>query len=222
MSRAIICFTRVPVPGQTKTRLMPVLSAEQCAALHIAFLKDLAKVYSETDADLLVCCTPDEGWQQLEAIFPQAAGMYPQEGADLGERMHNALCRGLELGYEKVLLMGTDVPLVTIDHLEGAFAALDRADVTLAPVPDGGYFLVGAKAPCPALFTGQTYGAGSVFENTCAAAKAAGLTVAPAPGAMDVDTPEDLQALWSRIRGSPSHTAACLAEIFIQKEAYSC
>ena len=44
MKRALICFTRPPVPGRTKTRLMPCLSGESCAALHTAFLRDIAAV----------------------------------------------------------------------------------------------------------------------------------------------------------------------------------
>ena len=42
MKRAVICFTRVPVPGKTKTRLMPLLGGKNCARLHTAFLQDLA------------------------------------------------------------------------------------------------------------------------------------------------------------------------------------
>ena len=74
MRRAVICFTRVPRPGVTKTRLLPVLSPKQCAALHTAFLKDLARVYRELDAALFVAYAPDpdraweNGWMRLCAV----------------------------------------------------------------------------------------------------------------------------------------------------------
>ena len=72
MRRAVICFTRVPRPGVTKTRLLPVLSPKQCAALHTAFLKDLARVYRELDAALFVAYAPDPDWALLKDIFPMA------------------------------------------------------------------------------------------------------------------------------------------------------
>ena len=43
MDRAVICFTRAPVLGQTKTRVMPLLSGEACAELHAAFLRDVPR-----------------------------------------------------------------------------------------------------------------------------------------------------------------------------------
>ena len=44
MKNALICFTRVPKPGVTKTRLLPILTGNQCALLHSAFLQDLSAV----------------------------------------------------------------------------------------------------------------------------------------------------------------------------------
>lgn len=49
MKRALLCFTRLPVPGRTKTRLMPLLTGEECAALHTAFLRDIAEVCGGLD-----------------------------------------------------------------------------------------------------------------------------------------------------------------------------
>ena len=54
---------------------------------------------------------------------------------------------------------------------------------------------MGVKAPAPYLFENQTYGAGSVYERTAAAAENAGRSLAPALPCDDVDTPEDLRAL---------------------------
>ena len=210
MKQAIICFTRVPRPGQTKTRLMGLLSGEQCAGLHWAFLKDLNGVYETMDADLFVFHTPDPQWEELKAVFPMAKGFYPQVGDGLGKKMNNALNAVLALGYDAVVLTGADLPAMTAAHLQSGFDGLEDADVTLGPTSDGGYYLVGVKSPAPYLFENQTYGSGSVFDRTAAAAKNAGHTLAAAMACDDVDTPEDLQAL----RLSPdSHTHRYLSEI---------
>ena len=195
MKNALICFTRVPRPGVTKTRLLPVLTPEQCAGLHWAFLKDLAQVYENVDAHLFVAYTADENWEALKPVFPTARDFFPQEGADLGEKMYNAIARVLGLGYEAVVLTGADLPLLEPRHLLGGFAALENADLAMGPTSDGGYYLIGMKQPRREVFAISGYGGNSVYERTVAAAKNAGLSVAAAPVCDDVDTPEDLRRL---------------------------
>lgn len=208
MKRAVICFTRVPRPGVTKTRLLPILRPDQCAGLHWSFLKDLAQVYREMDAHLFVAYTPDADWEQLKSVFPPA-GYIPQKGKDLGEKMYKAIRKVLDLGYEYVVLTGADLPLLTKDHLESGFDALKEHDIAIGPTSDGGYYLIGMKEPCKEVFHVEGYGGSSVFENTVAAAKRAGLTVGQAMLCDDVDTPEDLRQLCAKADPS-SHTGRYL------------
>jgi rSAM/selenodomain-associated transferase 1 len=215
MKRALICFTRVPKPGVTKTRLLPILSGDQCAKLHTAFLTDLSRVYARMDADLFVSYTADPDWEMLKSIFPSAADFFPQEGADLGKKMYNALRHVLGLGYDAVVLTGADLPLMTAHHLNSGFAALNAADISIGPTSDGGYYLVGMKQPHRAIFENQQYGGATVLENTIAAGKAAGLTVMPADPCDDVDTPEDLRALTTQL---PSGTATFQYLVQLKKE----
>ena len=60
MRKAIILFTRAPIPGRTKTRMMPWLSPGECAGLHRAMLTDIAAECRRTEADLFVYYTPGE------------------------------------------------------------------------------------------------------------------------------------------------------------------
>ena len=210
MKKAIICFTRVPAPGRTKTRLMPLLSGEQCAALHTAFLQDIAAACSLVDASLFVAHTPEDDPAPLRTIFPDAADFFPQQGQDLGARMDHAITRILSQSFDACVLIGADLPLLTAGHLRAAFSALETADMTLGPTSDGGYYLIGLRRPCGEVFRGQEYSTASVFENTMAAAKAAGLSCAAAPLCDDIDTPEDLSLLHRTIQDHDSHTARCL------------
>lgn len=210
MKRAVICFTRVPKPGVTKTRLLPVLTPEQCVGLHWAFLRDLAEVYRQMDAHLFVAYTPDPDWENLKTVFPQA-GFYPQKGNDLGERMYRVIRKVLELGYESVVLTGADLPLMTAAHLESGFAVLEEKDIAIGPTSDGGYYLIGMKKPCREVFRIEGYGGSSVFENTVSAAEDAGRTVGVARTCDDVDTPEDLRNL-AKTANPDSHTARYLKQ----------
>ena len=142
--KALIIFTRVPVPGKTKTRLMPYFTPEQCAKLHCYFLKDIAATCKEgqAEADLYVCyCEPADdageesffertaGYQggsgRLVKIFGECAGYFPQEGETLGQRMYRAIEKVLERGYESCLLMGTDVPEVQWGDIRLAYEVQD-------------------------------------------------------------------------------------------------
>ena len=199
MKKALICFTRVPKPGVTKTRLLPILTGNQCAMLHTAFLQDLSGVYRQLEADLFVAYTADPNWDMLQHIFPQATGFFPQEGSDLGEKMYNSLGLVLAQGYDAVILTGADLPLMTAAHLRSGFEALSGADITLGPTSDGGYYLVGMKAPHREIFQNQSYGGATVLENTVAAANSAGLAVTLAKTCDDVDTPEDLKHLLTQL-----------------------
>jgi len=212
MKRAIICFTRVPRPGQTKTRLLPVLTPEQCAQLHWAFLKDLAEIYRQLDAHLFVAYVPDPDWEQLKSIFPPA-GYLTQKGADLGEKMYRAIRKVLDLGYSSVILTGSDLPRMTKEHLESGFVALEENDMVIGPTSDGGYYLIGMKKPNREIFRVEGYGGSTVFESTLAAAKNAGLTVGLARSCDDVDTPEDLWNLTKAI-DPQSHTGQYLNNLY--------
>ena len=212
MKKAIICFTRVPKPGATKTRLLPILTGDQCARLHTAFLQDLSSLYGKMDADLYISYTSDPEWDTLKSIFPGARDYFLQEGADLGEKMFHALKTVLQLDYDAVILTGADLPLMSESHLESGFDALEQADVTFGPTSDGGYYLVGMKQPHRAIFEKQSYGGSTVLENTLADAKAANLTVALAKTCDDVDTPEDLRHLMT-VLPTETHTLKYLQQL---------
>ena len=216
MKKAVICFTRVPRPGQTKTRLLPILKPQQCEALHSAFLRDLSAVYESMDADLFVAYAPDPEPALLKEIFPIAKGFFPQEGTDLGEKMLHAIESVLKQGYESCILTGSDLPLMTKEHLESGFTALENAEITLGPTSDGGYYLVGMKQPYPEIFRNQQYGCSSVWENTLTAVRNAGYSFAPALSCDDVDTPDDLKQLWNLIKNNGTHTENYLE--LLQKE----
>ena len=109
MEQAIILFTRVPVAGQTKTRLMPLLSGEDCAALHSGFIRSAARTCQGVDADLLVYYALPQGAHPsgerknagacigtLAKLAKGSKGFYPQKGEGLGERMSQAFERSEE------------------------------------------------------------------------------------------------------------------------------
>lgn len=192
MKQAIILFTRLPIAGETKTRLQKVFSPKQCANLHRAFLKDLSRCLKSTELDYFVFYTPKGDYEELRDIFKEAKNFKAQYGADLGEKMYNALNDVLKSGYESCVLVGSDIPQLSRTDFFEAFEALTHKDIVLGPTLDYGYYLVGMKKPHIEVFKNQVYGEGSVLKNTIESIKQADLSYKLIHPHLDIDEPEDV------------------------------
>lgn len=192
--RRLLIFARAPIPGQAKTRLIPALGAEGAAALHARLCRrtlELAVWSGLACVDLW--CSPDAG-HPFFAECRQTFGvdLKTQRGADLGERMAGALADALTASRHAVLI-GTDCPELDAHDLQQAFDALAQDhDAVLGPAADGGYVLIGLRAPAPRLFEAIDWGSGRVLAQTRQRLAQLGLTWHELPVRRDLDRPEDL------------------------------
>ena len=198
--KAVILFTRIPVPGKTKTRMMPYLSAEGCASLHKCFLRDMSREIRKTEADLFVCYEPDGDVNVLRDICGRRATYFPQRGEDLGARMFNAISEVLGKGYESCVLTGSDIPELKKEDIEKAFDILEGRDAVIGPSSDGGYYLIGIKQPLKYMFEGKSYGHGSVLEDLKVSLAEHGSSYGMTAEHCDMDTHEDLAGYRERMR----------------------
>ncbi len=194
--KALIIFTRVPIPGQTKTRLMPFLDGEQCAGLHTCFLKDILQKAQQVDATLFLFYTPRDEKGLLQKAVGNEIICLPQYGADLGQKMKNAIGSVLRLGFEKVILMGSDVPHIHPETLNNAFDSLDQKDIVIHPTFDGGYYLIGMKREYESIWQIERYGTNTVIYDTLQHMKNERLSTAVGQMYYDVDDKEDLCRLY--------------------------
>jgi len=74
-----------------------------------------------------------------------------------------------------------------------AFAALDSADIVIGPAKDGGYYLIGMKAPHPEIFQNIPWSTDRVFEETMKAIEKLQLTSAKVMTLSDLDTADDYE-----------------------------
>jgi rSAM/selenodomain-associated transferase 1 len=215
---ALAVMAKRPIAGRTKTRLCPPLSAEQAAALFEAMLLDTLQLVLELDGiRLAIGITPPEAAAFFRPISPEGTLFLPVDGADLGECLDRVLSRLLLEGYGKALALNSDGPSLPLGYLRQAIDRLDGAEVVLGPSEDGGYYLIGLKAPQPGLFEGISWSTERVTEQTLAHAKDLGLTVALLPPWCDIDTPVDLERLQDELQtlppGSLPHTRLCLGQL---------
>jgi uncharacterized protein len=199
--RRLILFTRYPVPGRVKTRLIPALGAEGAAALHrrlvLRTLRTARAACQAADAVLEVRF--DGGREEGVRHWLGVNGLCrPQQGNDLGERMANAFAESFGEGSEATVVIGSDCPGLTAETLLEAFNRLAQRPVVFGPANDGGYCLLGLARMVPELFRGIAWGQETVLARSVEALQKLGLEPALLEPLDDLDRPDDLPA-WQRI-----------------------
>ncbi len=194
---AILVFAKAPVAGSVKTRLIPLLGAEDAATLHQRLLsRTLAVARSATLGALELWCTPDISHPFLQAMAREHhTGLQRQHGDDLGARMAHAFAQRLRQ-YRRLICIGTDCPVLTARHLQAADSALRRGDdAVFVPAEDGGYALIGLGSPAPQLFDGIAWGESRVMAQTRERLRANHMRWCELETLWDIDRPEDYQRL---------------------------
>jgi rSAM/selenodomain-associated transferase 1 len=195
-----IQFAREPAVGAVKTRMIPHLSPVEACALHGELVLWTAGTLVGAGlgrVELAVAGATEHSLFQ-RCLRLGVAGLGCQQGADLGERMYNALATGLAR-FEQVVLVGSDCPAIDADYLTRALAALGQAEVVLGPAADGGYVLIGARRVRREVFEGIPWGTAAVFAETAQRLRRLDMSWLELPTLVDIDRPEDL-AHWSALR----------------------
>ena len=193
----LLVFTKTPVPGCVKTRLLAVTSPEQAAAIAVELLRrtlDTARRSSVRDIELW--CTPTTRHPTLVELGEDfSMALQTQTGADLGERMFSAVEQSLD-NYRHVMLAGSDCIDLAVADLDLAREKLAEGyDVVLGPSLDGGYHLIGLSRLYRELFTGIEWGTDRVLQDTRERVAQLDLTLYELPERRDLDRPEDLKYL---------------------------
>jgi hypothetical protein len=194
----LILFTRYPKAGQTKTRLIPALGAQGAADFQRRMTERLVEEGRKLgNSRPLNFAVRYEGGDLtlMRRWLGDTLPCLPQHGEDLGGRLRQAFADSFEAGHQRVIIIGADCPALSAAVMEQAFGELAQADVVLGPARDGGYYLVGLRAPLPALFSRIDWGTGKVLSQTRRNAALLRASVTMLEELADVDRPEDLQYL---------------------------
>ncbi|MCG8618601.1 MAG: TIGR04282 family arsenosugar biosynthesis glycosyltransferase, partial [Desulfobacterales bacterium] len=183
-----ILFTRLPTPGQTKTRLIPALGPDAAAQLQSQLtqhtLQQLAPLQPE------VRYTSGSA-QQMQQHFGRHH-YTPQGPGDLGDRLDRAFHDAFAQNHRAAVAVGADCPGLTPAHVRLALRALRTRHIAIGPAHDGGYYLLATKKHHPQLFQNIDWGSDRVLAQTLDAAARLGLSVAQLPPLDDIDRPPDL------------------------------
>jgi rSAM/selenodomain-associated transferase 1 len=193
VKNALIIFAKSPEGGDVKTRLAGHLTDAERLELYTALLEaTIGELKDIENVDTFISYTPPEGGEYFREF---GLGMFPQPGGDIGRRMHRALDKVLEDGYQKAVLVGVDIPGLSARIILKAFELLSDSDIVFGPARDGGYYLVGLKVPEEKIFKDIEWSTENTLRQSIQKAEASGKSVACTEELSDIDTAEDIKKL---------------------------
>lgn len=160
----LLIFTRNPEFGKVKTRLARDIGHQASLDIYKFLLAHTAKICTPLDTEKAVYYSEEIPNNDLwnATVFQKKK----QIGEDLGERMQNAFAEGFNLGYSKIIIIGSDLYDIETKDLEQAFKVLNNHEIVIGPAEDGGYYLLGMKQLYPKLFKNKNWGTATVLQDT--------------------------------------------------------
>lgn len=153
MSEAVVVFGKTAKPGNVKTRLTPEVTEKEAARLYTAFARDVLETvqrYCRGTTSSAIDAQPVLAWDgsrdddlAREAVETRGFRYMEQVDGDLGARLRAAVGAVREDDRRRILIVGTDSPTLSPEHLSTASLLLDNSDVVFGPTFDGGYYLLG-------------------------------------------------------------------------------
>ena len=191
MRDLLLIFTRNPELGKVKTRLAADVGQETALRIYETLLHHTRSVTEQLRVDRQVLFS--EGLEKDGIWRSSRFQKGLQRGNDLGDRMANAFADGFSRGYEKVVIIGTDLYGLQQKDLEDAFDTLDESEVVIGPAEDGGYYLLGMRSMRRELFSQKDWGTSRVLDQTLK--DLIGIPISLLRRQNDIDVLEDLTGL---------------------------
>jgi uncharacterized protein len=213
--RVLVIMAKAPRPGTVKTRLTPGLPLQAATAFYRCLLGDtFTLARSLGGVEIAVMC-PDSDVNELARLAGHGAHIVAQKGEGLAAGLTSVFEHFADGPQRRIIAFNSDSPHLPRSVLEEAFETLAVHDVVIGPTHDGGYYLVGAKASYPTLFTGDGMGSSSALERLLSRARLLELSAGFAGPFYDIDVADDLIRLAAELQDAPGRaprTAAWLKQ----------
>ncbi|MES3039747.1 MAG: TIGR04282 family arsenosugar biosynthesis glycosyltransferase [Pseudomonadota bacterium] len=197
MSVALVVLAKAPLPGLAKTRLARTVGDEAAATLARHLLKHTLATAQRSGLAATLCGAPSGHPLLIELAEQAGVRLTAQVDGDLGQRLAAAIEQALS-AHDAVLVIGSDCPGLTVQHLQLAARQLEQHDAVFYPALDGGYTLIGVRQNSAELFKGMPWSTCEVMSETLRRTAALGWRVWLGEALADIDSAEDLVHL-------PSH-----------------
>jgi len=189
MKSLLLIFAKNPDLGKVKTRLAKTIGDQKALGIYQALLHHTLEISASIEADKKILFTHRPESHDLIEKYQYQQDI--QIGDDLGARMGHAVKNGFEQGYQKIVLIGSDLFDVESADLVNAFEALDTYDACIGPAEDGGYYLLGLSFWDQSLFENKDWGTDQVLAQTLNDLSSKSLLLLDEKN--DIDTIDDLK-----------------------------
>jgi uncharacterized protein len=190
--RVVLLFARSPETEARCKRLSHRLSHARLVRLYESLTLHLLREASRISLPVVVAT-------DNAVSFPfrsPAHDVLVQTGTSFGARLRSAISWAFALGYDEVVCVGNDSPLLTAKDLRGACERLSKAGVVLGKAADGGLYLIGVRrSACRPLlnsFEHCRWRSSMVFADLDAATRELHVAVSVLPTISDIDSDRDL------------------------------
>lgn len=188
MSRAlVIIFVKNLDIGTVKTRLAKTIGDYGAFEVYSELVKLTEHVTLNLEEDVKVYFSK----KVFSDLWPNTS-KHVQLGDNLGDRMLNAFTDGFDQGYDKIILIGSDLPDLNEQHIKKTISYLDNNDVVFGPADDGGYYLIGMNTLIPNIFKDKPWSQPNLLKVTLQELDELNHSVATLENLNDIDTYEDL------------------------------
>jgi rSAM/selenodomain-associated transferase 1 len=202
--RTLVIMAKAPRLGSVKTRLAGSLSLQAVTEFYGCLLNDTISLAQSLDYIEVAIMCPASDVEELSRAVPGTVRILPQTGEGLAAGLDSVFAHFAGSGDQRVIAFNSDSPHLPASVLKSAFDVLDADDLVLGPTHDGGYFLVGAKASHPNLFTNDGMGTANALEAVLTRARALGLSIHLTDPFYDIDVEGDLNRLAAELQLAPA------------------
>jgi len=218
--KLLILFLKYPEAKKVKTRLGRDIGYARAARLYEKMVLQQISDLTSDSYELALYVDDRHDIAAYKEKFGGNGSYFYQKGKDLGERMAQAMEESFQLGYGRVILMGSDVPLVDVLAINSFFDHLLTADMVIGPATDGGYYMIGFQntIDISPVFKNIAWSTERVFESTMAKVTQTHLKVQVEKIWFDLDTLEDLEVSQHLLKTGNTFSGLDITDKIINKK----
>jgi len=188
--KLLLIFVKNPILGKVKTRLAASVGDEKALKIYRSLLEYTAAITVGSSCDKMVFYS--DFIEQEDMFSNKFFAKTVQVQGDLGQKMFAAFEHAFRLGYQKVVIIGSDCYELSTEILNDAFEGLEQADFVIGPAKDGGYYLLGMCQLEFAIFKNKKWSQSRVYHDTVVDLEALNYRYGVLPILNDIDVVEDL------------------------------
>ncbi len=143
MRPTLFIMAKAPIMGRAKTRLAADIGVVHAKRIYIRMMSTIIRNVQDPRWDTVLAVTPPAAMGTVPAW--EGLPQIPQVSGSLSPRLAQVFD-----GHGPTAVIGTDCPQVTRNDIAQAFQVLKSSPTVFGPASDGGFWLMGARAPLPA------------------------------------------------------------------------